>query len=90
MTVLIETTSRDPDVFYWPKPNTHGMPVEYARVRNEIEILTARYIRMCDIEPLPVIELEELDDQIQQLEKVKTRLWNEWQHLDKEKELTNE
>ena len=88
MTVLIEMTSRDQDLFYWPKPSTHGMPVEYARVRNEIKILTARYIRMCDIEPLPVIELEELDDQIQQLEKVKTRLWNEWQHLETEKELT--
>ena len=88
MTVLIEMTSRDPDVFYWPKPSTHGMPVEYAKVRSEIEILTTRYIRLCDVEPLPITELEELDDQIQQLEKVKTRLWNEWQHLETEKELT--
>lgn len=85
MTVLIEMTSRDADLFYWPKPSTHGMPVEYAKVRSEIEILTARYIRLCDVEPLPITELEELDDQIQQLEKVKTRLWQEWQS---EKELT--
>jgi len=88
MTVLINLTSRDPDVFYWPKPSTHGMPVEYAKVRGEIETLIARHIRLCDVEPLPITELEELDDQIQQLEKVKTRLWNEWQHLETEKELT--
>ncbi len=85
MTILVEMTARDKDVFYWPKPSTHGMPVEYAKVRSEIEILTARYIRLCDVEPLPITELEELDDQIQQLEKVKTRLWQEWQS---EKELT--
>jgi len=53
------------------------MPVEYARVRNEIEILTARYIRMCDIEPLPVIELEEIDDQIKQLEKIKSKVYEQ-------------
>ena len=88
MTVLNEMTSRDRYVFYRPKPSTHGMPFEYAKVSGEIEILTARYIRLCDVEPLPITELEELDDQIQQLEKVKTRLWNEWQHLETEKELT--
>lgn len=79
MTVLIEMTSRDPDVFYWPKPNWHGKPAELLRVESKIEELSARYIRMCDIEPLPVVELEELDDLIQHLEKIKTRLWNDWQ-----------
>lgn len=89
MTALgINVTDRNPDLFYWPKPNWHGKPVEYAKVRGEIEILIARYIRLCDVEPLPWAELEELDDQIRQLEKVKTRLWNEWQHLETEKELT--
>ncbi len=85
MTVLINLTSRDPDVFYWPKPNWHGKPAELLRVENKIDRLSARYIRMCDIEPLPVVELEELDDLIEHLEKIKTRLWNDWQS---EKELT--
>jgi hypothetical protein len=77
MTVLIEMTSRDPDVFYWTKPGTHGMPVEYAKVRGEIEILIARYIRLCDVEPLPWAELEELDDQIKQLEKIKAKVYEQ-------------
>ena len=85
MTVLINLTSRDPDVFYWPKPNWHGKPAALLRVENKIDELSARYIRMCDIEPLPVVELEELDDLIEHLEKIKTRLWNDWQS---EKELT--
>ena len=81
MTVLgIGVTDRDPDVFYWPKPNWHGKPAELLRVESKIDKLSARYIRMCDIEPLPVVELEELDDLIEHLEKIKTRLWNEWQH----------
>ena len=79
MTVLIEMTSRDPDVFYWPKPSTHGKPEELTRIQNQIDRLSARYIRMCDVEPLPVVDLEELDDEIKQLVKVKTRMWNEWQ-----------
>ena len=85
MTVLINLTSRDPDVFYRPKPNWHGKPAELLRVESKIDKLSARYIRMCDIEPLPVVELEELDDLIEHLEKIKTRLWNDWQS---EKELT--
>lgn len=79
MTVLIEMTSRDPDLFYWPKPNWHGKPAELLRVESKIDGLSARYIRMCDIEPLPVVELEEIDDQIKHMEKIKTRLWNDWQ-----------
>lgn len=79
MTVLINLTSRDPDVFSWQKPNWHGKPAELLRVESKIDELIARYIRMCDEEPLPVVELEELDDEIKHLEKIKTRIWNDWQ-----------
>jgi hypothetical protein len=80
MTALgIDMSSRDVDLFYWPKPSHHGKPDELLRVENRIDRLSARYIRMCDIEPLPVVELEELDDLIKHLEKIKTRLWNDWQ-----------
>lgn len=77
MTVLIEMTSRDPDVFYRPKPSTHGMPTEYWKLASEIDALQARYIRLCDVEPLPVIELEEIDDQIKQLEKIKSKVYEQ-------------
>lgn len=79
MTVLINLTSRDPDVFSWQKPNWRGKPAELLRVESRIAELSARYIRMCDVEPLPVVELEELDDEIKHLEKIKTRIWNDWQ-----------
>ena len=77
MTVLIEMTSRDQDVFYRPKPSTHGMPTEYWKLASEIDTLQARYIRLCDVEPLPVIELEEIDDQIKQLEKIKSKVYEQ-------------
>ena len=77
MTVLIEMTSRDQDLFYWPKPNTHGMPTEYWKLASEIDTLQARYIRLCDVEPIPVIELEEIDDQIKQLEKIKSKVYEQ-------------
>ena len=77
MTVLIEMTSRDQDLFYWPKPNTHGMPTEYWKLAGEIDTLQARYIRLCDVVPLPVIELEEIDDQIKQLEKIKSKVYEQ-------------
>ena len=77
MTVLIEMASRDPDVFYRPKPSTHGMPAEYWKLAGEIDTLQARYIRLCDVVPLPVIELEEIDDQIKQLEKIKSKVYEQ-------------
>ena len=86
MTVLINLTSRDPDVFYWPKPNWHGKPAELLRVESKIEDLWECYGKKCDIIPLPNIELDELLDEIDHLEKIKTRLWNEWQHLETAKE----
>ena len=56
MTALgINVTDRDPDLFYWPKPSTHGMPTEYWKLAGEIDTLQARYIRLCDVEPIPVI-----------------------------------
>ena len=80
MTVLgIGVTDRDPDVFYWPKPNWRGKPAELLRVESKIDNLEARYIRLSDVEPLPWAELEELDDEIKQLTKIKDRIWNKWQ-----------
>ena len=81
MTVLgINVTDRDPDLFYWPKPNWHGKPAELLRVESKIEDLWECYGKKCDIIPLPNIELDELLDEIDHLEKIKTRLWNEWQN----------
>lgn len=81
MTVLgINVTDRDPDLFYWPKPNWHGKPAELLRVESKIEYLWECYGKKCDIIPLPNIELDELLDEIDHLEKIKTRLWNEWQN----------
>ena len=79
MTVLINLTSRDADVFYWPKPSHRGKPAELLRVESKIDELWGRHLRLCDYVPLPVVELEALDDEIQHLEKIKTRIWNEWQ-----------
>lgn len=79
MTVLINLTSRDPDVFRHLPPNQHGKPAELLRVESKIDELWGRHLRLCDYVPLPKIELDEIEDEIQHLEKIKTRIWNEWQ-----------
>ena len=80
MTALgINMSTRDPDLFYWPKPSFHGKPLDLLDVEGKIDELEARFIRLSDEWPLPYIELEEIEDEIKQLEKVKTRIWNEWQ-----------
>ena len=80
MTALgIEFSSRDADLFYWPKHSFHGKPLDLLEVESKIDNLEARYIRLTDVEPLPWAELEELDDEIKQLMKVKDRIWNKWQ-----------
>jgi len=72
-------STRDPDLFYWPEPSSHGKPLDLLDVEDKIDKLEARFIRLSDTYPLPYIELEEIEDEIKQLEKVKTRIWNEWQ-----------
>jgi len=67
------------DKFYWPDPPFHGKPLDLLEVEDKIDKLEARFIRLSDTYPLPYIELEEIEDEIKQLEKVKTRIWNEWQ-----------
>ena len=80
MTALgINMSTRDQDLFYWPKPSFHGKPLDLLDVEDKIDKLEARFIRLSDTYPLPYIELEEIEDEIKQLEKVKTRIWNEWQ-----------
>ena len=89
MTTLgINVTDRDPDLFYWPKPNWHGKPAELLRVESKIDKLEARYIRLTDVEPLPWDELEELDDEIKQLMKIKERIWDEWQESIRKEQVT--
>lgn len=75
----IDMSSRDADLFYWPKHSYHGKPLGLLEVENKIDTLEARYIRLTDVEPLPWGELEELDDEIKQLMKIKDRIWNKWQ-----------
>ena len=76
MTALgIEISSRDPDLAYWPKPSTHGKSLEYLAVSDKIEELWARYIRLCDVEPLPQFKLDEIQDEINRLEKEKEYLY---------------
>jgi len=67
------------DRFSWPEPSFHGKPLDLLEVEDKIDKLEARFIRLSDTYPLPYIELEEIEDEIKQLEKVKTRIWNEWQ-----------
>ena len=77
--VGIDMSSRDADLFYWPKHSYHGKPLDLLEVESKIGNLEARYIRLTDVEPLPWAELEELDDEIKQLMKIKDRIWNNWQ-----------
>ena len=67
------------DRFSWPEPSFHGKPLDLLEVESKIDRLEARYIRLTDVEPLPWDELEELDDEIKLLTKIKDRIWNEWQ-----------
>ena len=80
MTALgIDMSSRDADLFYWPKHSYHGKPLDLLEVEGKIDSLESRYIRLTDEEPLPWAELEELDDEIKQLTKVRNRIWDKWQ-----------
>ena len=80
MTALgIDMSSRDADLFYWPKHSFHGKPLDLLEVEGKIDSLEARYIRLTDVEPLPWAELEELDDEIKALNRVQSRIWHEWQ-----------
>ena len=76
MTALgIDMSSRDADLFYWTAPSTHGKSPEYLAVSDKIEELWARYLRLCDVEPLPQFKLDEIQDEINRLEKEKEYLF---------------
>ena len=93
MTALgINMSTRDQDLFAWPNPSWHGKPLDLLEVENKIELLEARFIRLSDTWPLPYTELEEIEDEIKQLENMRTRIWNEWQKSisDMRKELVTE
>ena len=77
--VLNHISTHMEDRAYWPKPSFHGKPLDLLEVEDKIDKLEARYIRLTDAEPLPWAELEELDDEIKQLMKVKDRIWDKWQ-----------
>ena len=80
MTALgIDMSSRDADLFYWPDPPSYGKPLDLLDVESKIDKLEARFIRLSDTYPLPYIELEEIEDEIKQLENMKTKIRNEWQ-----------
>ena len=71
----IDMSTRDPDLFYWTAPSTHGKSPEYLAVSDKIEELWARYLRLCDVEPLPQFKLDEIQDEINRLEKEKEYLY---------------
>ena len=76
MTALgIEMSSREADVYFQPKPNYRGKSAEYLAVSDKIEKLWARYLRLCDVEPLPQYKLDEIVDEINRLEKEKEYLY---------------
>jgi len=77
--VLNHISTHMEDNFYWPDPPFHGKPLDLLEIEDKIDRLEARYIRMTDVEPLPWDELEEIDDEIKLLTKVKNRIWDEWQ-----------
>ena len=80
MTALgINMSTRDPDLFYWPAHSFHGKPLGLLEVESKIDELEARFIRRSDEWPLPYTALEEIEDEIKQLENMRTRIWNEWQ-----------
>ena len=89
MTALgIDCSTRDADLFYWPKHSFHGKPLDLLEVENKIDKLEARYIRLTDVEPLPWAELEELDDEIKQLTKVRNRIRDKWQESIRKESVT--
>ena len=74
MTALgIEMSSREPDAYYQPKPNYHGKSAEYLAVSDRIETLWAHFIRICEY--APQYKLDEIQDEINRLEKEKERLF---------------
>ena len=74
MTALgIEMSSREPDAYYQPKQNYHGKSSEYLAVSDRIEELWARFIRICEY--APQYKLDEIQDEINRLEKEKERLF---------------
>ena len=76
MTALgIDMSSRDADLFYWPKHSFHGKPLDLLEVESRIDKLEARYIRLCDVEPLPQFKLDEIQDEINRLDKEKEYLY---------------
>ena len=77
--VLNHISTHMEDKFYWPDPPFRGKPPELVEVEDKIDKLEARFIRLSDTYPLPYIELEEIEDEIKQLENMKTKIWNEWQ-----------
>lgn len=54
-------------------------PLELVKVEDEIETKRAKVIYMLSLTPVPEIELAELDDEVEQLEKKRRTLINEWQ-----------
>ena len=77
--VLNHISTHMEDNFYWPEPSSHGKPLDLLAIESRIDKLEARYIRMTDEEPLPWDELEEIDDEIKQLMKIRDRIWDNWQ-----------
>ena len=74
MTALgIEMSSREPDVYFQPKPNYHGKSSEYLAVSDRIEELWAHFIRICEYAPQE--KLDEIQDEINRLEKAKEYLF---------------
>ena len=74
MTALgIEMSSREPDVYFQPKPGSHGKSSEYLAVSDRIETLWAHFIRICEYAPQE--KLDEIQDEINRLEKEKERLF---------------
>lgn len=78
--VALEMTSRDLDRNYWPLSSSLGKPLPLPEVEDKLANLNKKYIKLTDLEPLPVDELEELNDQIDRLEKLKSQLWDAWQN----------
>ena len=74
MTALgIDMSSREADVYYQPKANLHGKSLEYWEVADRIETLWARYIGICEFTPQH--QLDEIQDEINRLEKEKEYLY---------------
>jgi hypothetical protein len=83
MTVLNAEVVRQTNHFCWTIQNNRVKPLQLRKIEDDIAQKSAKFIRLVNVVPLPVNELDELDDEIKHLQKIKERLLDEWKERSK-------